>query len=364
VTLEYTPAGDELTVDLPEDGTWYWRVIPVYGFGDTGMTGASRPASFNIERLAALVAPVPQAPADKRTVTTLEIARRGLVFSFHAEGGLRRGNIEIADNASFTGMTRRLEATGGFATLRDPLPPGIWYWRAEGLDSDGSRSPVSSIRSLRIVDLGAAGLKPVTPAHQAELEGESVGFQWDGPDMLGTYRWRMAADEAFQEKLLEENLTGRSLRREKLAPGRWFWQVFLVSEDGQELSTGPVRSFLLRSRLAAPRLLAPTEGMVVDMRRANTLLFSWEEVPGTDRYRLRLLDANGRIIASGMLAKPPWSFTELEKLDVGRFRWEVQAFPAGNNRLPGPVAAAVFTISLGPPPEAPQLLSPEVQYVD
>ena len=90
------------------------------------------------------------------------------------------------------------------------------------------------------------------------------------------------------------------------------------------------------------------------MLKRETLDFSWNPVPGANLYRIGLYQFRGGIqesIATLETRDSSYKFSELKKLDVGKFQWTLQAFDidtASNHvRRKSDEKEMIFNITLG-----------------
>ena len=129
-----------------------------------------------------------------------------------------------------------------------------------------------------------------------------------------------------------------------------------------EISVDPVET------LPAVTVLTPSQGETVDMSDRDTLEFRWRRGEEDELYTLALYDQSGnRIFSLDDYRSNEFVFTDLSKLDVGRFVFTIKAVKEYNSLgivRTAPEKSINFSITLQTIGEAPVILSPDIQYAD
>jgi hypothetical protein len=104
------------------------------------------------------------------------------------------------------------------------------------------------------------------------------------------------------------------------------------------------------------------------MRASDALDLRWTGVRGATAYEARLVEeASGRLVWSGSrLAFPGASIADIETLDVGIFVLSVSASSydaKGELERGGDEARSRFSLTLGPAPATPTIVTPRMIYV-
>jgi hypothetical protein len=161
--LSVNVTGKFLVTNELGEGTWYWRVRPVYPqdwimagiLGSEQNANTSALSSFAIsQNFESIAAPVLITPADAIYVN-VESGAANIFFSWKSESNASGYSFEIADNLEFenpliaqTQKENRFE----YNPASGILAPAVYFWRVRWQDSAGAFSPYSQIRYFSATD--------------------------------------------------------------------------------------------------------------------------------------------------------------------------------------------------------------------
>jgi hypothetical protein len=236
-------------------GTWYWRVKPVFPSVYEGGAAFSPVASFRImqsnkpEELESLILPpapiveqkpevvaIPPevrllSPAQGTTVAGLTALRQQTVFRWECDGETERTRFILSRNANpFQGRPEKEIINPGHTVSIDHLGEGIWYWTVEVRTAGGL---VSAATPLRLQVL-AIPLLPV-PANRQPAEGSRIGIRELQAQQNITFRWQaVQGANAYIFTLYQQTATGRQTIVRKSAENITSWTL----EDLSMLDNG------------------------------------------------------------------------------------------------------------------------------
>jgi len=348
-------------------GSYYWRVVPVYGFGTSGGSAHSASASFRIVRDTRLKAATLVAPAEGADLNTLSVNSAGLLFNWTADHAIARWTLLLARDTGLTDVVRREMTVNNFFLLRRPLIPGTYYWQVRGIDGYGVQAPHSAIRAFKI-HLHTATIKLKSPEANWAYDGATfanVPVVWQS-DILGTYEVQLSTRADFSALYNQIKTTFNNATFGSIPPGTYFWHVLLLSQDGSTLLSSGDQAFTVLPPLVAPLAVTPAPGKGFDLINAPNLPFRWDGDPRSEFYDFTLYgpSANGgmRIIASAKdLKVNEYILKDLSGLVPGAYTWEIDAHNPSGPSLSAQESQptlANFTIRHLRIIPAPRLLSP------
>ena len=165
-------------------------------------------------------------------------------------------------------------------------------------------------------------------------ETASVRFSWKKPDISGNFKLQLSKDDEFTDIIKEQTLDSNSKLISDIVPGQYYWKVFLLDSDQSVLLSSKPQSFTVKEPLLKPKIRSPRDGFVVNMSDRNELSLDWEEVDGANLYHVslyRMRRKRALPVADIKIKKTRVRITDLRQLDIGRFRWTVQAMEADDN---------------------------------
>jgi hypothetical protein len=291
-------------------GTWYWRVMPVFPPVYEGSAAFSPASHFRIEQGGpgdvALVLPEPVIEQPEPVIEQAEP-----VIEQPKPVPVRLGLLSPSTGSSVAGLTALRQQT-------------VFRWSGEG-DIERSRFILS---------------KNSNPL-QGRPEVEIIN-----PD--------------------------RTVRLNRLKEGTYYWTVEARGSDGVTSSARP-RQLRITAipLLPAPGNLQPTKDHrigIEHLMESNSIDFSWSAVRGANAYILTLYERtdNGR---RQILTRPPvnntrWTLDNLGTLGRGSFFWHIEAVNRGSSgavEQRGRIGEGSFTIDI-PRPKQIEIEDPGTLY--
>jgi hypothetical protein len=196
-------------------GTWYWRVLPVFPSAWEGGAAFSPASYFHMEQNAALEValvlpelvppepvteqpqpvieppkPVPVrlrllSPSSGTSLAGLTALRQQTVFRWSGEGDIERSRFVLSKNRNPLQGRPEVEIANPGGTIRlNRLTEGTYYWTVEARGADGlvSAAPPRRLRVLPVPLLPAPGNLQPPAGHRVGIEhlteSESISFSW------------------------------------------------------------------------------------------------------------------------------------------------------------------------------------------
>jgi hypothetical protein len=251
------------------EGTWYWRVMPVFPPVYEGSAAFSAPAFFGIERTAAAVA---------------EDVSLAQWLAAEAPPGLVPPPVAVVEPPRINLVSPANDAViTGLAALRAGT---AFQWETDGdVEIAGSRFVISA-------NPNPQGGRPAT----------------------------------------EIRNPGRSVRVESLREGTWYWTVELQTSGGVTVSA-PARRLVVQPipLLPSPQNMSPAGVSfgVRELQSRRNIVFNWSAVQGANAYIFTLYQqtSSGRrqIVRTAAENRTSYTLNNLRLLDRGNFVWQVEA---------------------------------------
>lgn len=349
--------GNRIAINNLGQNTYYWKVAAVSEMERPGNNAESAVHTFTVAKTEKIEPPEPIAPSNKKTIHPRAITQRGLNFTWTKDPSIIDTNLVIAEDRDFSKVIVNKNSKNNSYRLMDKLKVGTYYWSLRGIMGDGSKTESSRTVSFNVEETGS--IKLLEPADRSIIYNQvnktvsDVGFSWSKTDLEGTFVLQVSRNRDFTASR-DVSVTDLSSTIPKMPEGRYFWRVRLLDENKSELLTSAVNSFEIMSLLDAPLPLMPVGGNSVNMLKRDTLDFYWKPVRNASFYRIGLYQLKAGIhysVATFETRANAYKFSELSKLDEGKFMWTLQAIEteAGTDRVKrkSEEVKAVFDITLG-----------------
>jgi hypothetical protein len=286
------------------EGTWYWRVMPVFPAVYEGSAAYSRAASFRIDRI--------------ERIETVEGPEAG--------GGPENEVINEVINEDEEFLFLLSVSQPAAAAVPPPEPP----------------PPEPEIA----VVIAPPGIRLISPAAGASIAGltalrQQTEFRWDIDREPRRSRFVLSRNSnPLQGRPEVEILNpGRTVRLDRLGEGVWYWTVEAQDSNGLTAAAAPRRIQVLAiPLLPAPGNRVPAEGQsfgIEELRTQRNIVFRWAAVQGANAYIFTLYQqtAAGRreIFRGPAEDRTTWTLDDLSVLDNGTFVWQVEAVNLGRN---------------------------------
>ena len=274
--------------------------------------------------------------------------------------------IRESSPETFWNISEKKELRPGTYTLQvqahHPLEAGI---------TNSSRSAIGSFSLDRVQDYGAPRLTyPVRDQQISRLTliDQKPSFRWVQTPPLVKQKIRLSSDPNFQTLILDEELLSQSRIIPELDAGTYYIQIQSEDSLGNRSPDSEIYPFSVSAvpDLPAIQLFNPQPGQILDMEARDQLDFNWASVPRISYYRIALYPEGSLkpVFKEDKWDKAQYTFSKLEDLDVGRFRFEVQAVRERNGQVfqESPALSVPIELTLPEITEIPDIFSPERQY--
>jgi hypothetical protein len=350
--------GNRISLNSLSQGNYFWKVMNISDIEQIKNNATSPVYSFVVSKNEKMEPPVPVSPSDGKAVHPKSIVQKGLNFIWSKDPAITDVRLTIAEDREFSKILYTKNSKESFFRLSDTLNDGTYYWSLRGVMRDGSTTDSSAVRRFVVVKTGSITL--IEPKDRAVIlsknaqKGAEISFSWSKTDIEGKYILQIARDRNFSSVSKEISISDFSADIPGITEGLYFWRVKLNDEKGTELLISPVHTFELLSLLDIPAVIGPLSGSSIDMLRKDSLDFFWKPVRGANVYRIGLYQIKGGIhhsVATLETRNTSYLFSDLKKLDVGKFIWTLQAMdvdPATNRvRRQSEETKIIFDIKLG-----------------
>jgi MYXO-CTERM domain-containing protein len=222
-------------------GTYFWRVTASDGVAESA---PSQSRSFSIDAEEENVAPSEPSIVSPTGDITAGNATLTIGAATDANGDDLTYEFELATNAVFAGA-ERFPATAALTQAVTQLDDDTTYfWRARAFDGALASDWVAASFHVNSENDAPTGLLLLTPPDGAVLNEEPVQFMARGAkdvdDTVLSYRFEVAKDENFNDKVIEETFDESSdivswipATALKLTKGKtFFWRVTVTDADG------------------------------------------------------------------------------------------------------------------------------------
>lgn len=161
----------------------------------------------------------------------------------------------------------------------------------------------------------------IAPANNAEIEANSVRFNWESVEGASDYEIQIATPNfANANQLVLNTVTDSTFYQIELIENEYEWQVraqnsgYATPYSSAKFKVVPITNFSNNTVI----LLSPSNGLITN---EDTFNLKWEEVPEATQYRVQVLDENGEPIQSETTTETNLDITFIE----ASLQWQVRA---------------------------------------
>ncbi|TGK44649.1 FecR family protein [Leptospira andrefontaineae] len=286
-------------------------------------------------------------------------------IEFRWEGG-EEGILEISPRRDFSVYISKRPSKEPY--YKQKFPEGIYYWRINS--KDGKK--ISEVRKFRVLPNFPVELH--YPKKDLSQEDRTVAFSWAKQKIASGYKLQISTDPNFGA--LSETQVFRTNFSLTLDPGTYYWRVQSYTNLPGTETFSEVRKFSIslpviqvaetkQEIVAVPETQTsadlsvdfPKNGTLVDMTGRESISFRWKfsAKQKQSEWKFRLFYKRGsgdELIYEKKTKGDRLVFKDLEKLDVGTFRWTIESDADPNLR-----SEADFKILLREELEAPETKS-------
>jgi hypothetical protein len=231
-------------------GTWYWRVMPVFPAVYEGSASYSPAASFRIDRIEVPeveelpepvveepppVEPEPEiapviippeirliSPAAGASIAGLTALRQQTEFRWDTDSDPQRSRFVLSRNSNPLQGRPEVEISNPGRTVRlDRLGEGVWYWTVEAQDSNG----LTAAAAPRRIQVLAIPLLPA-PGNRVPAEGQRFGIEELRTQRSIVFRWAaVQGANGYIFTLYQQTAAGRRQIIRRPAENRTTWTL-------------------------------------------------------------------------------------------------------------------------------------------
>ena len=306
------------------EGTWYWRVLPKYGFDSSFKAQASDVSVFRIKKTEE--AEKPKLLHMKKVMDTSK--GKGLTFSWKPNLDAAKYRVKIARDKAMTDVLVNDIVITSYLDLKEAsklLPNGEYFMTVASLDAKENEIGISDVASFITMDSEII-LRAVFPPNDYSLLQPLTGdtfFTWKS-NFDSEQFFQVSDTEDFKKLTVNKSTKGLGVDGITLPEGKWYWRV--CTELDGKLYTSDIKKLNVIPLLDKPELENAKKSIVIVPGRKSK--FNWKPIEGADYYQVKLTD---RIPGSKPFYEDLYaSKTEIEiamgKFEDGDYILNIQAF--------------------------------------
>ncbi|UTD04541.1 FecR domain-containing protein [Treponema denticola] len=306
------------------EGTWYWRVLPKYGFDSSFKAQASDVSAFSIKKTQE--AEKPKLLHMKKVMDTSK--GKGLTFSWKPNLDAAKYRVKIARDKAMSDVLINDIVITSYLDLKEAsklLPNGEYFMTVASLDAKENEIGISDVASFITMDSEII-LRAVFPPNDYSLLQPLTGdtfFTWKS-NFDSEQFFQVSDTEDFKKLTVNKSTKGLGIDGIVLPEGKWYWRV--CTELDGKLYTSDIKKLNVIPLLDKPELENAKKSIVIVPGRKSK--FNWKPIEGADYYQVKLTD---RIPGSKPFYEDLYaSKTEIEiamgKFEDGDYILNIQAF--------------------------------------
>jgi hypothetical protein len=334
----------QVTSELGE-GTWYWRVEPVFPQGMSGTPAVSDVSSFNIVRTPGTI-PAPQLMLpDTGNIISIASGGPDTYFSWKGDAEAVSFRFIVSRSADLSSPVISEPVVNNYYTYAAKnalLTSGSYYWAVTQTDSAGMVSPLPEARVFQASFFAEDARQFPAPAVVTPMEGSRipltqapVEFRWRPVSGAEGYAFRLYRTNG-ERVLVHETNTGNGVSGElgvsvPVTPGSYTWTVQATGKTrNEELEwAGNIaeQRFAVRD-IAVVNLVSParneTIAGITEVRSGINASWTTTESLRASRF---ILSRNSDPLQGTpvMDVRNPGSPLTLPRLNEGTYYWTVLA---------------------------------------
>lgn len=306
------------------EGTWYWRVLPKYGFDSSFKAQASDVSIFQIKKTEE--GEKPKLLHMKKVMDTSK--GKGLTFSWKPNLDAAKYRVKIARDKAMSDVLINDIVITSYLDLKEAsklLPNGEYFMTVASLDAKENEIGISDVASFITMDSEII-LRAVFPPNDYSLLQPLTGdtfFTWKS-NFDSEQFFQVSDTEDFKTLTVNKSTKGLGIDGITLPEGKWYWRV--CTELDGKLYTSDIKKLNVIPLLDKPELENAKKSIVIVPGRKSK--FNWKPVEGADYYQVKLTD---RVSGSKPFYEDLYaSKTEIEiamgKFEDGDYILNIQAF--------------------------------------
>ncbi len=338
-------------IDSLGSGQWWWQVTPYYELNSIGYAGASKIASFEIERTEGITPPsltLPLQAAEIHYKDTLDV-------NFSWKSDIKASyELLISADKDFKDIITRRKTAGQRATVSLALPEKdgqAYYWKVIRNSSEPEDfNPESSVREFTVSKYVSVPTKLLYPPEEFSTETTKVSslrFSWKPSDEAKANARestiQVSSSRDFNTVQVDKTVDGTSVENLTLPSGDWYWRVATEGRDG-EIDYTPPNHLVVQKELTAPALTNIIEDTELLVAKDGPVKLKWTPVQGADYYNIKVYDSANKLVAEKASAEGTSANFLLPDDD---YSVKIQAVASQTEISPlrtGPVQTVDFTV--------------------
>ncbi|MDF3818804.1 FecR domain-containing protein [Leptospira sp. 96542] len=356
--------GQSIAFDGLKEGTYFYKIEANSNIRDIESKKSSV-SKFILSKKLNSDPPELLEPSNGKSFTE-EQTNAKMFFSWKDNRDFENFKLEVSSDSSFQNPIITENSKSNFLKITKGFKPGTYFWRVFGF-LNGKSELVSKPFQFAVVLREELSLLSPTNGFDVETnESSPVILKWKKLSNTNEYTIEISKSKDFQNSVVKENVNTTYFEFQSKVFGRYFWRV--RSDQTNEEIVSEVRNFQLISNMESPVLISPERNETVDLVSKNFISFVWKPTRDALSYRLKIFDVSGikeKQILNEKVSTTKYTFSDIQKLNVGRFRWEVSSLyrtPDGNEKESNSTRMDFF-ISI-PTLKSPKILTPGTIYVE
>ena len=338
--------GKAQTASELDEGTWYWRVEPVFPPDVSGAPAASEAASFTILRAAGAI-PAPQLMLpNANSIISVAPAGPDTYFSWKSDAEAVSFRFIVSRNADLSSPVINSPLLVNYYTYRAKdalLQTGTYYWAVTQTDAEGIVSPLPETRAFQ-ASLFAEDAKPFPiPAIVSPVEGSRIAlteapveFRWRPVSGADSYYFRLYRANGENTLVYETDTAGALSAAVPVTPGNYTWTVQAkgkLRNEGLEWAGNTAEQRFSARNVAFINLVSPAHGSTVTTASAirSGLSARWTTTESLRASRFILSRNPDPLQGTPVMdVRDPVSPLVLPRLTEGAYYWTVLGETADN----------------------------------
>lgn len=366
--------------------SYFWRVIPYYGLGNTGYKIPSSYSSFTVEKeqVSEIVRPALIYPTEKLEVITKDEDTQ-LTFMWESENPMTEYKLQVSKSRDFSNCAIDLKvyqtvSVQQINALR--FTEGTYYWKVTGYSKDNGTAVESVTKSFEIKKESLEPVALILPEDIPESEENSaieIAMENAGITLPEKVTETVEKEKETVTAVVTQPAESTTVKPAETKPAT---TTTTKPVETKPATTTPAATtapepvienkVVEQKTLADPVLVEPSKDATIDTEYIKTnrkVVFIWDEVKDATDYTFDLyqvLPSGGkkRVAQQKNIETNRYEFADLTKLQNGNFEWRITAYKHTGNSdttIHSKQVAQVFTIEIGLPGKV-NTISPGEQY--
>ncbi|MDC7221787.1 MAG: FecR domain-containing protein [Spirochaetales bacterium] len=289
-----------LSLPLPAEGLWYWRVTPQFTQEFCGAAPDYPEQSLTLRASEEMKSPVQNYPLDQTLYDLKVMDNQGITLSWNRLDEADHYELGFSHEPSLDSLHSTFSTEETFIKLNGKIAPllaeaGEHYWAVRWIDNENNTSPWSASRRLEGVDTTQA-LRLVSPPDGYRISDSlinNIRFTWK-TNIPSRKVYQLSEDRDFQTIEYEEEVQAETLLGKNWPVGKWYWRIRTFNADGTVFVDTEPSAIDIVPPLPEPVLLAPQPGLVHIYQEGQLQTISWQESEGADYYNLKMFPVGSR----------------------------------------------------------------------